>query len=192
MLPQKPLKLEIERPKIERNIFFSKKIFSVSLIVIIFSTFYFLFVENDSNKREYAIIPDLPENYISIVEEANLNNITEKKVINKNNENLENNIISSSSAIASSSKINDEESKIITLKILNPTWLQIRDSNNKIVLSQLMNKSDEYSYESDLKYSITSGNAGHILVLINQKVRGKIGKKGQVVDSLVLDNNFKN
>ena len=55
-----------------------------------------------------------------------------------------------------------------------------------------MNKSDEYSYESDLKYSITSGNAGHILVLINQKVRGKIGKKGQVVDSLVLDNNFKN
>ena len=41
-------------------------------------------------------------------------------------------------------------------------------------------------------YSITSGNAGHILVLINQTVRGKVGKKGQVVDSLVIDKDFNN
>ena len=61
-----------------------------------------------------------------------------------------------------------------------------------MILSQLMNKDEEYSYDSKLNYSITSGNAGHILVLINQKVRGKIGKKGQVVESLVLDNNFNN
>ena len=55
-----------------------------------------------------------------------------------------------------------------------------------------MNKDDEYSYSLDNNYSITSGNAGHILVIINQKVRGKIGRKGQVVDSLVLSNDFSN
>ena len=55
-----------------------------------------------------------------------------------------------------------------------------------------MNKNDEYSYDLDLNYSITSGNAGHIMVLIDQKVRGKIGKKGQVVDSLVLNKDFSN
>ena len=55
-----------------------------------------------------------------------------------------------------------------------------------------MNKNDEYSYDLYANYSITSGTAGHILVMINQKVRGKIGKKGQVVDSFVLNNDFNN
>ena len=55
-----------------------------------------------------------------------------------------------------------------------------------------MNKSDEYSYDLETNYSITSGNAGHIMVLINQKVRGKLGKKGQVVDSLVIYKDFNN
>ena len=30
------------------------------------------------------------------------------------------------------------------------------------------------------------------MVIIDQKVRGKIGKKGQVVDSLVLNQDFSN
>ena len=47
-----------------------------------------------------------------------------------------------------------------------------------------------YDFESN--YSITSGNGGHIMVLIDEKVRGKIGKKGQVVDSLVLNKDFSN
>ena len=55
-----------------------------------------------------------------------------------------------------------------------------------------MNKGDEYSYNILNNYSITSGNAGHILVMINDKVKGKIGKKGQVVDSLVINKNFNN
>ena len=55
-----------------------------------------------------------------------------------------------------------------------------------------MNKNDEYSYDVDFNYSITSGNAGHIMVLIDQTVRGKIGKKGEVVDSFVLNKEFIN
>ena len=68
---------------------------------------------------------------------------------------------------------------------MDDTWIQLRDVNDEIVLSQLMNKNDEYSYDIDLNYSITSGNAGHIMVLIDQTVRGKL-EKGEVVDSLVL------
>ena len=70
--------------------------------------------------------------------------------------------------------------------------MQIRNEDDEIILSQLMNKNDEYSYELESNYSITSGNAGHIMVFIDQKVRGKIGKKGQVVDSLVLTKDFSN
>ena len=80
----------------------------------------------------------------------------------------------------------------MTLKFLDDTWVQLRDNNDEIILSQLMNEGDEYSYSIFNNYSITSGNAGHILVMINQKVKGKIGKKGQVVDSLVINQNFNN
>ena len=80
----------------------------------------------------------------------------------------------------------------LTLKIINPTWLQLRDQDNQIILSKLMNKNEEFSYRSNLNYSITSGNAGNILVLIDNNVKGRIGDVGEVVDSFVIDKNFKN
>ena len=100
----------------------------------------------------------------------------------------------SMSSVIASSKI-DENSLInqtITLKFLKPTWLQLRDTDNEIVLSQLMTQNDEYSYDLNLMYSLTAGNAGNILVLINNDIRGKIGNFGEVVDSIVIDSNFNN
>ncbi len=192
-LPPDKINLEIKRPIQDKNFLYSNKIISLSLIIIIFTSFYFLFIEVDKPERDYALIPDLPENYISTVERANLDSFTDNNI--KKNEEINfakvDNKISSSSAIASLPKNEDYNSKI-TLKFLNDTWLQLRDENDEIVLSQLMNKNDEYSYDLDLNYSITSGNAGHIMVIIDQKVRGKIGKKGQVVDSLVLKKDFSN
>ena len=55
-----------------------------------------------------------------------------------------------------------------------------------------MDEGEEYSYKADLKYNITAGNAGNILVIMNQDVIGKIGKFGQVVDSIVINKNFNN
>ena len=55
-----------------------------------------------------------------------------------------------------------------------------------------MDKDQEYSYEMQLEYNITAGNGGNIMVIIDDNVRGKIGKFGEVVDSIILDNNFKN
>ena len=188
------LDLEIKRPVDDKNFLFSNKLISFALILAIFFSFYFLFIEVDKPKREYALIPDLPENYIATIEKANVTSSSKIKINEKNeNDNLAklDTAPNSSSAIASVSK-NEENKSIITLKFLDDTWIQLRDVNDEIVLSQLMNKNDEYSYYVDLNYSITSGNAGHIMVLIDQTVRGKIGKKGEVVDSLVLNKEFIN
>jgi len=190
--PKEKNQIEIQRPIIKKNILFSNKLFSLSLILIIFSSFYLLFISDNRPSREYAVIPDLPENYIPVVESANLEKENKKKNENKiSNYVKTDNKFNSSSAIASS-KVKEDNSALITLRFIGDAWIQLRDENDEMILSQLMNKGEEYSYYSDLNYSITSGNAGHILVLINQKVRGKIGKKGQVVDSLILDNNFNN
>ena len=146
-------------------------------------------------RKDIRIIPDLPEQYISIVEQANLDYQIENKPLEQSEEeNFAKSEIelSASSAIASLPKDEKYKPIIITLKILNDTWLQIRNEDDEIILSQLMNKNDEYSYDLESNYSITSGNAGHIMVIIDQKVRGKIGKNGQVVDSLILSKDFRN
>ena len=193
--PKENIKIDIQRPKVINNFLYSNKVFSFSLIIIIFTSFYLLFIEVDNSVREYAIIPDLPEKYISTIEKASIDNLINKKNIKNTDEiniaKLESNK-TSSSAIASIPKNNQIKPAIITLKILDDTWVQVRDKQDEIVFSQLMNKNDEYSYSLDKNYSITSGNAGHILVIINQKVKGKNEKKGQVVDSFILSKDFNN
>ena len=193
--PLEKKNIEIEKPKFEYKFLYSNKLISFSLMLLIFGSFYFLFIEVEKPSREYAIIPDLPENYIAVVEEANLNDLVNNKdtLLNpeKNFAEIESSS-NSSSAIASIPDNEFQKPSIVTLKFLDDTWVQLRDENDEIILSQLMNEGDEYSYSIFNNYSITSGNAGHILVMINQKVKGKIGKKGQVVDSLVINQNFNN
>ena len=132
-------------------------------------------------------MPDIPESMEPIVEKANTfsNNLSKSSDINNSD------LIKNSSAIAST-EFEKDVTSVATLKILNPTWIQIRDKSNNIVLSKLMDKDEEFSYELKLNYNITAGNAGNILVLIDDEVRGKIGKYGDILDSFVLYKDFTN
>ncbi len=173
-------------PIVENNFFKIEKFFAASIIIVVFTSFYFLFVEQNDNEINFALIPDIPESLEPIVEKANtLNNLSQSSDINKSD--LKNN----SSAIASI-EFDENVTAIATLKMLNPTWLQLRDEENNIVLSKLMDKDEEFSYELKLNYNITAGNAGNILVLIDDEVRGKIGKYGDILDSFVLYKDFTN
>ena len=174
-------------PIVHNTFFKIEKFFATSLIIIIFSSFYFLFVYQDENEINFALVPDIPESLEPIVEKANTfnDNLHQNSDINKSN------LINNSSAIASI-ELDEVVSTIATLKMLNPTWLQLRDKSNHIILSKLMDKDEEFSYELKLNYNITAGNAGNILVLINGDVRGKIGKYGDILDSFVLYKDFTN
>jgi len=182
-------------PKPHPNIFPSgiRKISPLFFILIIFSTFYFLFINNEDENRYYALTPELPEKFEPIIEKQEIE-LSKKFNQNKLEENdvmeIQRNV-GASSVIASSNIINNTDGdKLITLKITNPTWIQLRDLKDKIIISKLMNKGEEYSYNLNLQYSITTGNAGNILVLIDNEVIGKIGKIGRVLDSFIIDNSF--
>ena len=174
-------------PIVENNFFKIEKLFAASLILIIFTSFYFLFVDGDDNEINFALVPDIPESLEPIIEKAYTfdNNLSKKTASNKVA------MINNSSAIASI-ELEQDVSIFATLKILNPTWLQLRDESNNIILSKLMDKDEEFSYELKLNYNITAGNAGNILVLIDGDVRGKIGKYGDILDSFVLYKDFTN
>ena len=173
-------------PIVENNFFKIEKYFAASIILIVFTSFYFLFIDRDDNEINFALVPDIPESLEPIVEKANtFDNLSQTS------DNKKSNFINSSSAIASI-ETNEDIVTIATLKILNPTWLQLRDETNNIVLSKLMDKDEEFSYELKLNYNITAGNAGNIVVLIDGDVRGKIGKYGDILDSFVLYKDFIN
>ena len=173
-------------PIVENNFFKIEKFFAASIIFIIFTSFYFLFIDQDDNEINFALIPDIPESLEPIVEKANTYDD-----LSQSSDTKKSDLINNSSAIASI-EFNENVSTVATLKILNPTWLQLRDEENNIVLSKLMDKDEEFSYELKLNYNITAGNAGNILVLIDNEVRGKIGKYGDILDSFVLYKDFTN
>ena len=74
-LPERKENIEIEKPGFEFKLLFSNKLISFSLIIVIFVSFYMLFIEVDNHSRDYAIIPDLPENYSAIVEMTNIDDL---------------------------------------------------------------------------------------------------------------------
>ena len=173
-------------PIVENNFFKIEKFFAASIILLIFTSFYFLFVDQNDNEINFALIPDIPESLEPIVEKANtFDNLSQSSDIEKSD------LVNNSSAIASI-EFDENLSTVATVKMLNPTWLQLRDEENNIVLSKLMDKDEEFSYELKLNYNITAGNAGNILVLIDNEVRGKIGKYGDILDSFVLYKDFTN
>ena len=173
-------------PIVENNFFKIEKFFAASIILVVFTSFYFLFVDQDENEINFALVPDIPESLEPIVEKAyTFNNLSQSSDIKKSD------LINNSSAIASI-EFDENVTTVATLKMLNPTWLQLRDEENNIVLSKLMDKDEEFSYELKLNYNITAGNAGNILVLIDDEVRGKIGKYGDILDSFVLYKEFTN
>ena len=173
-------------PIVESNFFKIEKFFAASIILIIFTSFYFLFIDQDDNEVNFALVPDIPESLEPIVERANtFDDLSQDIEIKKND------LINNSSAVASI-EIDEDVTTVATLKMLNPTWVQLRDESNNIILSKLMDKGEEFSYELKLNYNITAGNAGNILVLIDGDVRGKIGKYGDILDSFVIYKDFTN
>ena len=198
---------ELPKPLVKDNSFIiSSKNVSLFSIIFISFCFYFLFIKSNNLEPEYSIIPDLPENLQSEIEEIEM--ITALKAIKNTNSsnnkldvlNLDQKILDDQSVGIESSAVasllfNNELKDLnyqIKLKFLKPTWIQLRNKQDHIVFSKLMNKNDEFSYSIADNYALTTGNAGNILVLINGETRGRAGKNGEIIDSLIIHSDFDN
>jgi len=195
---------ELPKPLERTNYYLATTTFSVFSIILISFGFYFLFIKTNDIHPNYSILPNLSESLESEIEEIeiqlaleNVNKInsedSNKRILTSIDIVHDNILVNEGSVIASTSENQLFESdNIITLKIFDSTWIQLRNKENQIVLSRLMGDNEEYSYSVADNFTLTTGNAGNILVLINGKVRGKVGKKGEVIDSLVISSDFNN
>ena len=199
------LENKISKPLQNRKIFNFYRPLSYGSVLVLSLGFYFLFIKPSNLEYEYAMTPNVPENLSSNLEEIemNLSLIKEsqkslKKLNVRKNQKLfldENNLDKMNSASAIASLPNQDSiniSNIINLKFLNPTWVQLRDKNNNIILSKLMDQGEQYSYDVSQNFYLTAGNAGNIIISLNGEVKGKAGKLGEVIDSLIIDHNFNN
>jgi len=188
---EKNLVENLPKPLEKDNLFFASKGIAFFSMILVISGFYFFFIRSNDLQHEYSLIPDLPENLQSEVEEVEMELALEKINKKKSKDSFE---VSESSVIASlptADEISNEKTKI-TLKFLNSTWIQLRNQNDEIVFSKLMNKNNEYAYSTLDNYVLTVGNAGNIVVVINGESRGKAGKSGEVIESLIISSDFNN
>ena len=49
-----------------------------------------------------------------------------------------------------------------------------------------MEINDLYNYSIKDNFLLTTGNAGNVVVSIGDKVMGKLGKQGEVLDSIII------
>ncbi|MDC0192057.1 DUF4115 domain-containing protein [Alphaproteobacteria bacterium] len=195
---------EITKPIKSDFLFSIPKSLAVFSIIVAASSFYFIFYNQNDFNKNFAITPDIPENLIANIEleEMNIILLQNEKNIQKNKNNKKESLlkvnpnkkiekISTSSAIASTpDKKFTFSDKIITLKFIDSTWIQLRDTDDNIIFSKLMNQNEEYTYNLSKNFNLTAGNAGNIIVSIDGLVKGKVGKLGEVVESLIIDSNF--
>ncbi len=204
MLPtQKNTLKEFPKPIVRNNFWIIGKGTYLASFGLIMVSLYLIFIQSNDFQPNYSITPNLNEEMISEVESINLesysndnlNNSINNKFIEKKDYKIEYKNLALknlSSAIATIPKKKDIISlkDNVTLKFLDSTWLQVRNSSDDIILSKLMSNNDEYTYSMNDNFFITTGNAGNILIYIGGESRGKLGKKGEVIESVDLSSKF--
>ena len=178
--------------------------FSLVSIFFVSIGFYFLFIKSNDLQPEFSITSDLNENLQTEVEQFEMDLTLKSQEIEKEEiERIANNFYNiafeniqstQTSAIASAPNENDLTSTVntITLKFIEPTWIQLRDKKENVIISKLMKKNEELTYSNRDEYFLTAGNAGNIFVFVDGISRGKVGKKGEVVESLFINSEFSN
>ena len=193
---EEPSKNNLKNVKINKfAIIDQKNYISISvtsfLILLFIFIFYKFFVANIYMDNDYAKVPELDPEIAALLEEQNVKKSLEELRIAKKNTEItiveaveeDKNIkINPKDAIANISEdLIEQAKKTIVLKIIGDTWMQIKDDKDNVILSKLMKKNESFVIPNSTNHFITTGNAGNIQIIINNKMKGVLGKKGEVL-----------
>ncbi len=80
-----------------------------------------------------------------------------------------------------------EKPKGIVLKLISNSWIEIRDQNNRKLISRVLQAGDQYFVPDRLGLSMSIGNAGGVEILVNGEPLQNIGQSGQVLRRVPLN-----
>lgn len=99
-------------------------------------------------------------------------------------------VIDGKQAVTSNNKndlTEDKKIKFILIEAKEDSWIEIQDKSSKILVSKIIKKNEniKLSYEKDLL--LVTGNAGGIIIKINDNIINNIGKSGEVKRNISLN-----
>ena len=111
-----------------------------------------------------------------------IGDLEEKEVINSELD--ENKIEHQSYDIISSEKENID---FIFIEALEDSWIEIQDNSTKVIVSKIIRKNEtiKLPYQKDL--ILVTGNAGGIIIKIDNNIINKIGESGEVKRNISLN-----
>ena len=169
--------LVIKKPKITISYKLKLSKFHIVLISLILFILIIL-LYNNVNKVEPLIYIDTNEAQETLVEDktGNLSDviIADSLPSNKemNNKNITNIV---------------EVDNYIYIKAIEDTWIEIQRNNLEVLITKVIKKDEELKvlYEKDL--ILVTGNAGSIIIHINDKIINNIGMPGEVKRNISLN-----
>ena len=126
-------------------------------------------------------IPPVPER----VERHSENLLNEPEVSNVEEleESIESNIQSEEVSVAPE---DIADKKGIILNIKEDSWVEIKDKNKKIVVSEVLLTGDQYFVPDSAELTMSLGNSGGVEIVVNGRVLEPLGKKGEVRRNIPL------
>ena len=155
------------------------------LLISIFLFILVLFTYREINKlNEKYIIQDNKE---LIFEEKNENKEEEKNIQNK--EEAKTIIDKNKSINTSNEKITSEIKNIdfIYIEASEDSWIEIQDKNTKVIVSKIIKKEEKIKLPFQKDLILVTGNAGGIIIKIDNNIINKIGESGEVKRNISLN-----
>lgn len=79
-----------------------------------------------------------------------------------------------------------EKREGVIIQTLDNSWVEIRDADGRIVLSQILQAGDEYTLPESQGFKMTTGNAGGLKVIVNGVEIKPLGAPAQVRRNISL------
>lgn len=80
-----------------------------------------------------------------------------------------------------------EKPKGIVLKLVNNSWVEIRDQNGRKLISRVLKAGDQYFVPDRLGLTMSIGNAGGVEILVDGEPLENLGETGQVLRRIPLN-----
>ncbi|MBI1300362.1 MAG: DUF4115 domain-containing protein [Alphaproteobacteria bacterium] len=78
----------------------------------------------------------------------------------------------------------------IILKVLGDSWVEIKNTHNEIIVSNILKQGDEYFVPDFPGLSMSLGNAANVEIILNGRALKPLGGEGDVRRDIPLDTSF--
>lgn len=82
------------------------------------------------------------------------------------------------------------EQKGIILNILENSWVEIKDGEGKVMVSNVLDKGDQYFVPNSPGLSMSLGNAGGVEIVLDGRVLKPLGKIGDIRRDIPLETDY--